>query len=220
MSLRGAKQSESDAPSDTLVVVVSGSAAFLLCPLSACLCWLFCRKREDGLFSTEGSQREADMVSEPSDGGYMCPTRTAQPVLTRSVSGFLQHVKSGKRGEYVGDEVDTCTKVGDASLSLVMSDESSLVLDAASLSLAIEALVESPSSQARDAEVAVASKASDAEVSSAAEATVRLPQSQARGAEIALTAEAAEGGKELIVVPLRAERPVSFKDDDERVFLV
>lgn len=158
------------------------------------------------------------MVSEPSDGGYMCPTRTAQPVLTRSVSGFLQHVKSGKRGEYVGDEVDTCTKVDDASLSVVMSDESSLVLDAASLSLAIEALVESPSSQARDAEVAVASKASDAEVSLAAEATVRLPQ--ARGAEIALTAEAAEGGKELIVVPLRAERPVSFKDDDERVFLV
>jgi len=218
ISLRGAKPSKSDANLDTWVVVVSGSVAFVLCPLIAFLCWSFCRHHEYGLFPVAVPHREEDMVSEPSNGDYMCPTRTAQPVLTHSLSGFLSHVKSGKQGEYVGH--DTSRMVSDASGSLAI--EAFLEPQSGTIEATFEAF------HARDAEAAVASKASDAEVSWAAEASdaevswaaenfVWMPQSQARGAEITLAIEAAEVGQELVVVPLRPGSPASVKDDDEQI---
>jgi len=195
MSLRGAKPHESDALVDTGVVVVSGAVAIFFLCLIAFLSWSFCRHREYGPFSAAISHREENMVSEPSDGAYMCHARTAQPTLTHSLSGFLRHVKSGVQGEYVGDEVDTSTVASDASGSL-----------------AIEAWRSGPPAvQARDAEVALASKASDAGDSPAIDAFVGH---QVRDAEIALAIEAAEVGNELVLsFPLRPWSPARFKDD-------
>jgi len=204
-SLRGAKPYDRDGDAlDTWVLVVSGAVAvFLLCPLVAFLWWSLCRHHEYGLFSAAISHREGEMVSEPSDGDYMCPTRTAQPVLTRSLSGFLRHVKSGANGEYAGDEVDTSTVVIDASGWLAM-----------------EVLVEPPAVEVRNAECAQASSASFVEVSLASKAFVDSPQNQVRDAEIALAIEAAEVGNDLVVIPPRPLRPASVKDDVERAFFV